>query len=313
MAGAFGHGGASGGVVRSYGYRGSVDPYDDLLRGVRGEGAVFDLSVLSAPYAARVATGAPLTLVAPLRGEGWLIRDGAAHRMVAGETAVVTGPEPFVFADSPEPGPATDVSGAPSADLAGRTVLLTGSYEIYGELARRLTRVLPPVLVVPDEHGCDAMGNYLEFQLMNGRPGHQLVLDRLLDWLLVCTLREWFSQPEAVVPGWYSALGDDVVGPALRAIHDAPADPWTLARLAAASAVSRTTLTKRFTELVGEPPLAYLTGWRMALAADMLTERAATVASVARRVGYADAFGFSTAFKRVLGMSPTAYRSAASG
>ncbi|GAA0954540.1 AraC family transcriptional regulator [Nonomuraea longicatena] len=275
---------------------------------------MFDLSVLSAPYAARVATGAPLTLVAPLRGEGWLIRNDAAHRMVAGEAAVVTGVEPFVFADSPDPGPATDIPDtAPPADLTGRTVLLTGSYEIGGELARRLVRVLPPVLVVPDEHGCADMNGYLEFQLLHGRPGHQLVLDRLLDWLLVCTLRDWFSRPEAVVPGWYSALGDDVVGPALRAIHDSPAEPWTLARLAAASKVSRTTLTKRFTELVGEPPLAYLTGWRMALAADMLTERAATVASVARRVGYADAFGFSTAFKRVLGVSPTAYRSAASG
>ncbi|MEV4897989.1 AraC family transcriptional regulator, partial [Nonomuraea sp. NPDC055795] len=194
-----------------------------------------------------------------------------------------------------------------------RTVLLTGSYEIGGEVARRLLRVLPPMLVVSDEHGCSTMAEYLEFQLLSGRPGHQLVLDRLLDWLLVCTLREWFARPEAVVPGWYAALGDDVVGPALRAIHGSPAEPWTLASLAEAASVSRTTLAKRFTELVGEPPLAYLTGWRMALAADMLTEPAATVASVARKVGYADAFGFSAAFKRVLGKSPTAYRTAAAG
>lgn len=284
-----------------------MDPLDDLLRGVRGQGAVFDASVLSPPYTARIGTGAPLTLCCPLRGEGWLVRGEQAHRVRAGEAAVVTGPEPFVFADGPEPGPA---GGTGQGD---RTVLLTGSYEIGGEVARRLLRVLPPMLVVSDEHGCSTMAEYLEFQLLSGRPGHQLVLDRLLDWLLVCTLREWFARPEAVVPGWYAALGDDVVGPALRAIHGSPAEPWTLASLAEAASVSRTTLAKRFTELVGEPPLAYLTGWRMALAADMLTEPAATVASVARKVGYADAFGFSAAFKRVLGKSPTAYRTAAAG
>ncbi|MFI6904416.1 AraC family transcriptional regulator [Nonomuraea sp. NPDC050394] len=276
-----------------------MDPLDDLLRGVRGQGAVFDASVLSPLSTARIGTGAPLTLCCPLRGEGRLVRGDQTHRVRAGEAAVVTGPEPFEFAGDTGPD--------------HRTVLLTGSYEIGGEVARRLLRVLPPVLVVSDEHGCATMAEYLEFQLMSGRPGHQLVLDRLLDWLLVCTLREWFARPEAVVPGWYAALGDDVAGPALRAIHGSPAEPWTLATLAEAASVSRTTLAKRFTELVGEPPLAYLTGWRMALAADMLTEPAATVASVARKVGYADAFGFSTAFKRVLGKSPTAHRTAATG
>lgn len=152
------------------------------------------------------------------------------------------------------------------------------------------------------------MGAYLEAQILSGRPGHQIVLDRLLDWLLVCTLRDWFDRPEAVSPGWYTALSDDVVGPALRAIHDTPASQWTLASLATAASVSRTTLARRFTELVGEPPMTYLTEWRMALAADMLAEPAATVATVARRVGYSDAFGFSSAFKRVLGVSPSAYR-----
>ncbi|MFD0383399.1 AraC family transcriptional regulator [Streptomyces stramineus] len=143
---------------------------------------------------------------------------------------------------------------------------------------------------------------------MQGRPRPQIVVDRLLDWLLVCTLREWFDHPEAAPPAWYQALGDDVVGPVLRAMHQAPAEPWTLASLAAEADVSRSTLAKRFTDLVGEPPLGYLTDWRMALAADLLTEPGATIAGVARRVGYADAFGFSAAFKRVRGVSPSAHR-----
>jgi len=88
----------------------------------------------------------------------------------------------------------------------------------------------------------------------------------------------------------------------------APGEPWTLAALAAQAGVSRTTLAKRFAELVGEPPLTYLTRWRMTLAADMLAESTATVAAVARRLGYADPFGFSTAFKRIYGMSPSEHR-----
>ncbi|GAA3419728.1 AraC family transcriptional regulator [Streptosporangium vulgare] len=288
-----------------------MDPYDDLLRGVRGEGSVFGASVLSPPWALRFADGPSLTLCVPLRGEGWIVQGDDARRVRLGEAAIVRGPEPFVFADTETPRPALEVPGDGAGDLTGQTILLAGSYRVNGEVARRLVRVLPPVLVVPDDHDCGTMGTYLEAQLLSGRPGHQIVLDRLLDWLLVCTLRDWFDRPEAVSPGWYAALSDDVAGPALRAIHDDPSRPWTLASLATAASVSRTTLARRFTELVGEPPMTYLTEWRMALAADMLAEPAATVATVARRVGYSDAFGFSSAFKRVLGVSPSAYRDGA--
>jgi AraC-like DNA-binding protein len=195
-----------------------------------------------------------------------------------------------------------------AGELTGRTVLLAGSYDVRAEVPRRLLRVLPPLLVLPDEEDCTPLRDYLEAQIAGARPGHQTVLDRLLDWLLVCTLRDWFDRPEAEPPQWYAALGDDVVGPALRALHEDPALPWTTASLAARAGVSRTTLAKRFTELVGEGPVSYLTGWRMTLAADLLARPELTVAAVARRVGYADAFGFSAAFKRVRGVSPTAYR-----
>lgn len=263
-------------------------------------------SVLSAPWAVRFAAGASLTLCAPLRGEGWLIREEESRLVRQGEAAVLRGPEPFVFSDTPSPRLVTEAR--PGVDVTGDTVLLVGAYPAVGEVARRLVRILPPMLVVPDEHDCASMSAYLEAQLLAGRPGRQIVLDRLLDWLLVCTLRDWFDRPEAVTPGWYAALGDDVVGPALVAVHEDPSRPWTLASLAAVAKVSRTTFAGRFTELVGEPPLSYLTSWRMALAADMLGEPGATVASVARRVGYSDAFGFSSAFKRIRGMSPSAHR-----
>lgn len=99
-----------------------------------------------------------------------------------------------------------------------------------------------------------------------------------------------------------------MVGPVLQAMHAAPQRGWTLALLAREAGVARTTLATRFARLVGLPPLTYLTEWRMAVAADLLAESSATVASVARKVGYADAFGFSAAFKRVHGFSPSECR-----
>ncbi|TDC79437.1 AraC family transcriptional regulator [Actinomadura sp. 7K507] len=284
-----------------------MDPFDDLLKGVRGEGAAFGTSSLSEPCGLRFADGPPLTLCVLMRGEGVLTQGDLVLPVKTGEAAIVRGPEPFVFAHTDAPRTICD-AGDDDPCPAEETVLLTASYRLTGEVARRLVAVLPPMIVIPDDHDCASMRDYLEAQLDARRPGRQVVLDRLLDWLLVCTLRDWFDRPEAVRPGWYLALSDPVVGPALRAVHADPARPWTLASLADAAHASRTTLARRFTELVGEPPLAYLTGWRMALAAERLADTSATVAAVAREVGYTDAFAFSTAFKRTLGKSPTAYR-----
>ena len=135
-------------------------------------------------------------------------------------------------------------------------------------------------------------------------PGQEAVLDRLLDLLLIAVLRAWFARPDAAAPGWYRANADPVVGPALRLLHHEPARPWTVAALAAETGVSRAALARRFTELVGEPPMAFLTGWRLALAADLLRDPDATLGAVARQVGYGSPYALSTAFKRVRGVSP---------
>ncbi|MFI1223016.1 MULTISPECIES: AraC family transcriptional regulator [unclassified Streptomyces] len=304
-----------------------MDVFDELLRGVRGKGAVFGRSVLCAPWSLRFTDGAYLTLCLPLRGAGWIVPEGGEPlRVEVGEAAIVRGPAPFVFTDDP-----ADGTGAGRADGDVRearwglgsgpdsgpvfdcsTVLLAATYDVQAQVPQRLLRALPAALVVPDEQDCAPLRDYLETQIGRGRPGDQIVLDRLLDWMLVCTLRDWFDRPEADPPGWYGALGDEVAGPALRAMHGDPAHPWTTAELASRAGVSRTTLAKRFTELVGEGPVAYLTEWRMTLAADLLTRPELTVAAVARRVGYADAFGFSAAFKRLRGASPSAFRREAS-
>jgi AraC-like DNA-binding protein len=144
-------------------------------------------------------------------------------------------------------------------------------------------------------------------------PGQQSVLDRLLDLLLIAVLRAWFARPDAAAPAWYRAHGDPVVGTALRLLQHNPAHPWTVASLAAASGVSRAALARRFTDLVGEPPMTFLTGWRLALAADLLREPDATLGAVARQVGYGTAFALSAAFKRVRGISPRQHRAGTEG
>ena len=102
-----------------------------------------------------------------------------------------------------------------------------------------------------------------------------------------------------------------MVGHALGVLHNHPAEPWTVASLAAEVGVSRAALGRRFTELVGEPPMKFLTGWRLALAADLLREPGNTIGAVAAQVGYSSPFALSAAFKRERGVSPREHRTAA--
>ena len=190
--------------------------------------------------------------------------------------------------------------------LDGETVLLTGTYQLDGAVSQRLLRALPPLVVLRrDEWDCPFIA-LLADEVVKDAPGQEAVLDRLLDLLLIAVLRAWFARPAAGAPGWYRAASDPIVGPALRLLHEEPERAWTVASLATACRVSRATLARRFAELVGEPPMAFLTGWRLALAADLLLEPGATIGSVAARVGYASPFALSTAFKRVRGDQPAA-------
>ncbi|WP_326953912.1 AraC family transcriptional regulator [Amycolatopsis sp. NBC_01286] len=306
-----------------------MDVFDDLIRGVRAHGSLFGSSTLSPPWALEFVDGAPLTLCTVVDGAGWIVPEhGPPEPLRARETVVVRGPATFTFVDevgtraapvacgefcaTPEQGGTRHRLGWADDD-GGATTLIVGAYPVRGELSRRLLDALPVVLRAAGGGTGDAVLDHLAAEVAVDAPGQQVVLDRLLDWMLVCTLREWFDRPGSGAPAWWSAQRDPVVGDALRLLHAEPAAPWTVAALADRTGVSRSTLAKRFADLVGEPPLTYLTHWRMTLAADLLTEReTATIADVARAVGYADPFGFSAAFKRVRGANPSEYRRAPS-
>ena len=137
------------------------------------------------------------------------------------------------------------------------------------------------------------------------------MVDRVLDLLLVAVLRAWFARSEGDAPGWYRAEADPVIGPSLRRLRAEPARPWTVEDLARDAGLSRAGYARRFQRLVGEGPMTHLTGWRLALAADLLLGTDLTLAGIARQVGYGSPFSLSAAFSRHYGRSPAAYRVAA--
>ena len=243
--------------------------------------------------------------MAIVRGEAWVVPDGGEPVLLRpGDVAIVRGPEPYTVADDPATPPqivihpgqrcatpqgedleqAMDLGVRTWGDSPdGSTMMLTGTYQMRGEISQRLLDALPPLLVLPEDAWDCPLVPLLAAEIVKDEPGQEAVLDRLLDLLLIAVLRAWFSLPEAEAPAWYRAHGDPVVGKALRLLHNNPAHPWTVATLAAGVGISRAALARRFTELVGEPPMAFLTGWRLALAADLLREPDATVGAVARR------------------------------
>ncbi|NRQ31885.1 AraC family transcriptional regulator [Nonomuraea sp. NN258] len=307
-----------------------MDLLEDHLAGVRARGAVFCQSVAEPPWSVRFSDPAPLALGAMLRGESWIVREGLAPLRVPERGIVlVRGLRPFTVSDRPGTPPqvviggaqqcwTTDAGPATSGDdlvLGPRTygfsadgsdLFVTAEYPLHGEVSGPLLTALPEVALIPPEPEFAPLLDLLALEIGREEPGQQVVLDRLLDLLLVRALRSWFARPGVPAPTGYRALSDPRIGRALRLMHEHPARPWTVAALGAEVGMSRAVFARRFAELVGRPPLAYLTEWRMTIAADLLRTPGATVAAVARRTGYADGFAFSNAFKRVRGVPPSA-------
>ncbi|MEU3741380.1 AraC family transcriptional regulator [Streptomyces sp. NPDC032198] len=310
-----------------------MDVLAGLLEGPRARGAFMIRACFDPPWSVRIADEAPLSVMIMVRGTAWIVPDDGEPQLIRpGDVAIARGPDHYTVADDRtrkphveiQPGencvPLGDTPPDRYRDLGQRTwgqlpdgpvEMLIGTYQARGEITGRLLDALPQLLVLPTEVWDCPLTPLLADEIAKDEPGQDVVLDRLLDLLMIASLRAWFSRPEAEAPAWYRAMGDPVVGQAIRLLQDDPAHPWTIAELAAKAGVSRAALARRFTELVGEPPMAYLTGWRLALAADLLRDSEQTIAAIARRVGYGSAFALSSAFKRVYGVSPQEHRSPA--
>jgi AraC-like DNA-binding protein len=141
-----------------------------------------------------------------------------------------------------------------------------------------------------------------------GRPGADGVLTRLAELMFIELLRAYLEELPRGQTGWLAGLRDEVVGRVLALIHTQPGRDWSLEELARQSNSSRTNVAKRFSELVGQPPMQYLTQWRMQVAANLLIQSGAKISAIAREVGYDSEAAFSRAFKKATTMAPGAWR-----
>jgi AraC-like DNA-binding protein len=286
------------------------------------------------PHSARVSPPAPFGRRFPavdgagfhvvLQGTCWLSGPGGAAPvpLQVGDVAFLPHGGAHGLADGPrtplrEASPALSRVPDDAAGEPGPIVLLCGAYLLDRTRTHPLLDELPELVHLParvGRHpGLRAAVDLLGGELERRRPGADAMVTALLDVLLLQILRAWLDERCGRPTGWAAALGDGPVAAALRAVHEQPARPWTVGELAAAGGLSRSAFARRFTALVGRPPLAYLTWWRMTLAARELRERDTPLAAVARRVGYASEFAFAHAFKRETGTAPGAFRRAGGG
>ncbi|WP_406110301.1 AraC family transcriptional regulator [Kitasatospora purpeofusca] len=283
---------------------------------------------LTAAGAWALAFPAPgrLTVRAVLRGTVWLTLDGGQPvRLDADEAAVLVGDRPYTLASGPE-APAADapppVEGTAGpllhAGAEGRdTVTLDGCLELDPAAEELLTGALPPVLRLGATTAEATAVRWLLAQALGelsaDRPGASFALGHLAPLLLVQVLRALLAHggADAHPAGLLRALADERLAPALRLMHADPARPWTLAELARAATMSRTSFAQRFKDLAGVPPLAYLRRRRMRLAQHTLRRTDTPLSAIAASLGYGSDSAFSTAFKRATGLSPRHYREAA--
>jgi AraC-like DNA-binding protein len=270
------------------------------------------------PWAARheAFAGAGFHLV--LEGTCWLTPpDGTRVELRAGDVAFLPHGsahslvgDPATPADVP-PSPLTDPGASDDTGAGPRTVMLCGAYLMDRSWPHPLLRELPDLVHLPGGLGrhqsLRGAVELLATELTWPRVGRDAAVPALLDALLLYMIRAWLEdQPEG--SGWTTAVRDQAVRAALLGIHSTPSRQWTVASLGELAGLSRAAFSRRFTSMIGQPPMAYLTWWRMILAARLLRASDAPLRTVAEQVGYSSEFAFGAAFKREHGTTPGTYR-----
>ncbi len=303
---------------------GPSDPLGRALHLLRMDGAFYCASELSAPWGMwlppmpgyvwfhAVLTGS-LTLeaaegpaVTVSAGELALVPHGTGHRLRSGP-GVAT---PNIL--SIERRQISERYETLSYGGGGSPVsLVCGAVRLEHPAAHHLVRSLPPTIVIrADATGTEWLHSTLRLlgaEARQARPGGEAVITRLADIIVIQAIRAWLDSDPAARTGWLGALRDPAIGQAIALVHADPAHPWTVESLAAHLSMSRSAFAARFTELVGEPAMQYVTGWRMQVAYSSL-QRGASVAPLSRELGYQSEAAFARAFKRVMGVAPGAVR-----
>jgi AraC-like DNA-binding protein len=303
-----------------------VDPLGEALHFLRMSGTFYCRSELTAPWAlALPAASGCLSFHVVTAGRCWLEVEGAEpFPLQPGDLALVPHGEGHRLSSAPGvPAPRLDelhhehVSDRYAVLRHGGggavTSLVCGAVRFDHPAAQHLVKLLPRMIHVeptssPQTEWIQSTLRFMAHEAKEMRPGGETVITRLSDILVIQAIRSWIERDASAQSGWLGALQHKQIGRAITLIHREPARPWTVATLAGEAAMSRSAFAARFTELVGEPVMHYVTRWRMHVAVTWLKEDDAGIAELASRLGYQSEAAFSRAFKRYVGVPPGALR-----
>lgn len=304
-----------------------VDVLSDALAAMRTGPTRSARTDVRAPWGLRfpAVTGTIFHVV--LQGTCWLLRDNAAPLALGpGDVVFLREGSAHSLADDPatphiefipkRTDPSAAVGHVHIPGDGAHAILLCGAYQLDRVRPHPMMGELPELLHLPARPGRRAelarLVELLATEFDEDRAGRDGIVPALVDAMLLYILRAWADDCAAAddpkSSGWARALGDPAISRALREIHAQPAHAWTVADLAVRTGMSRSAFSDRFTALVGEPPVTYLTWWRMTTAGRLLRESDAPLSAVAQRVGYTSEFAFAKAFKREFGLPPGRYR-----
>jgi AraC-like DNA-binding protein len=293
-----------------------MDVLADVFAALRVGGMIYAQSDMRAPWGMAFSRSTKAGFHVVVRGSCWL-RTENQTRLELHQGDVVLLPRGWThsLADSANRRalPYLDaLARQPAEPGSAKTArLLCGAYHLAPEGAGSLLALLPPVVHVPAERATAELRETvasLSREAGSTAPGATAATSRLVDLLLLYVLRAWIAEQPEGRGGWLGALRDPSIARALAMLHDEVGSAWELGTLARRVGLSRATLARRFSRLVGTPPLTYLARWRMTLAGQLLRETDEPLTQIGSRVGYQSEFAFNRAFKRELGVSPGEYR-----
>ena len=302
------------------------DVLTTVMDAVRLRSRVFCRSELKAPWGMALKRSDYAHFHVIERGGAWLRVEGQEPVALAGgDMVVVPHGTGHTLTDS------LATKARPLAEMAGRraseggcvvmrgggegaeTRLVCGSFRFERREAHPLVELLPPLIHLrpaetPAAEWLEATLRFLAWETREAKPGTETIVSRLTDVIFVLVLRAFIESLPEGRGGWMGALRERHVGAALAHIHRSPERDWTNASLAEAVGMSRSRFAARFTALVGEPPLTYLSRWRLETAASLLQDGVLGLGEIAARVGYESEAAFSKAFRRRFGTPPGAFR-----
>ncbi|ONG47349.1 hypothetical protein BKE38_23785 [Pseudoroseomonas deserti] len=300
-----------------------MDPLSEVLSLLRPRHHRFGGFTAGGRWGLRFAPYAGIKCYAVAEGACWLALDGEApRRIAAGDCFLLPRGRGFTIASDldAEPFQALDLlpqarNGALAALPGGRDFAVMGGHFLVEEApAAALLGALPAIVHLPGEAERDSLRwsiERLREELAGEQPGGAWLVQQLASMILAQALRRHLAETGARATGWLFALADRPLRLALGALHAAPARRWSLAALAAEAGMSRSAFAVHFRARVGMAPMAYLTRWRMLLAADRLAHSGQPLSEIAAALGYASDSAFAAAFKREMGAPPRRFAAGA--